>query len=142
MDLPGYNRQFLEKVKLNEPIFNNSAAYGVKVKKLSDTSIPLGAKKYWRVVGVYHLNGAENMGNHHAYCEVLDEDGTTVNYGSAIINPDNVLESPMTITHTLDTPAVGQYVRVRRIPDDEITNEADYVLTVSEVLVFGVPSII
>jgi hypothetical protein len=70
--------------------------------------------------------------------EVLDKDGTTVNYGSEIINPDNVLESPMSITYTLDTPTVGRYVQVRRIPDEVIGDESTYILCVSEVLVYGI----
>lgn len=79
MGLPDYNRQFLEKVNRGEPIYNDAAKYNVGVKTLSDITVPLNAKQYWRVVGVHHLTGAENMGNHHVYCDVLDGTGRRIN---------------------------------------------------------------
>lgn len=89
MALPDYNRQFLTKVKSQEPIFNNAAKYGVTIKKLSEISVPLGAKKYWRVVGVHHLTGAENRGNHHVYCDILDEDGVRINNSKLVLTQGN-----------------------------------------------------
>lgn len=80
-----YNKQFLEKVQSQEPIFNNAKErYGVEVKTVDQTSIPVEATHYWRVVGVHHLTGKENMGNHHIYCDVLDEDGKRLN-GSRLV---------------------------------------------------------
>lgn len=79
MALPDYNRQFIQKVKSGEPVFNNAARYGVQVNELSKTTVPVNAKQYWRVVGVHHLTGPENSGNHHVYCDVLDGDGKRVN---------------------------------------------------------------
>lgn len=79
MDIPGYNKQFMAKVKSGEPIYNNATKYGVQVKSISEISVPLNAKQYWRVVGVHHLTGAENMGNHHAYCDVVNADGQRMN---------------------------------------------------------------
>ncbi|MCB0212244.1 MAG: hypothetical protein KDJ52_23085 [Anaerolineae bacterium] len=90
MALPLYNKQFLTKVKSQEPIFNNANNYGVKIKNLSEISVPLEAKKYWRVVGVHHLTGAENMGNHHVYCDVLDEDGVRINGSRLVLTQGNV----------------------------------------------------
>ena len=52
MDIPGYNKQFLAKVKSEEPIYNNATSYGVQVKSISDISVPLNAKQYWRAIGV------------------------------------------------------------------------------------------
>ncbi len=88
IDVARYNRQFMEKVKSQEAIFNNAAEkYGVLVKTLAEQSVPLEAeqsvpleaKQYWRVVGVHHLTGAENMSNHNVFCDVLDEDGRRLN---------------------------------------------------------------
>ncbi len=79
MGLPDYNRQFVEKVKRGEPIYNDAARYEVAVKEFSDITLPINAKQYWRVVGVHHLTGAENMGNHHIYCDVLDGTGRRIN---------------------------------------------------------------
>lgn len=84
MALPDYNRQFLEKAKSEEPIYNDAASYGVQVKALAESSVPLNAQYYWRVIGIHHLTGAENMGNHHAYCDVVDEDGRRLN-GSRLV---------------------------------------------------------
>jgi len=78
MALVEHNRQFLKKIKSNERIFNNSEKYGVGIKSFTDISVPVDAKQYWRVIGVYHLTGTENMGNHHLYADVLDADGRRV----------------------------------------------------------------
>lgn len=48
--------------------------YGISVKA---ATVPPGSP-YWRITEVYHLTGNENGGNHHAYCEVLDETGKRV----------------------------------------------------------------
>lgn len=89
MGLPDYNRQFLEKVKRNEPPFNNAAKYGVEIKELADTTVPLNSKQYWRVIGIHHLTGAENMGNHHVYADVLDGDGRRINQSRLVLNQGN-----------------------------------------------------
>lgn len=89
MALPDYNRQFLEKVKRGEPVFNNATNYNVETKSLSEITIPVTAKQYWRVVGVYHLTGAENMGNHHVYADVLDGDGRRVNQSRLVLTQGN-----------------------------------------------------
>lgn len=89
MALPDYNRQFLTKVKSNEPVFNNADRYGVAIKKLSEISVPVGAEKYWRVIGVHHLTGAENMGNHHVYVDVVDEDGVRLNGSRLVLTQGN-----------------------------------------------------
>jgi hypothetical protein len=89
MALPEYNRQFLEKVKRLEPVFNNSAKYGIKIKALSDITVPIEAKQYWRVVGVHHLTGPENMSNHHIYCDVLDGDGRRINQSRLVVTQGN-----------------------------------------------------
>ena len=85
MALPDYNRQFLEKVKRGEPAFNNSTKYGIDITELSGTSIPLNTKQYWRVIGVHHLTGSENMGNHHVYADVLDGDGRRINNSRMVL---------------------------------------------------------
>lgn len=48
--------------------------YGVTVKPATAAPDTL----YWRITEVRHLTGAENMGNHHAYCNVVDEAGNRV----------------------------------------------------------------
>lgn len=75
-----YNQQFMQKVQNKEPVYNDAAArYNVGIKFLPEIQIPDGATHYWRVIGVHHLTGAENMGNHHIYCDVLDEEGKRLN---------------------------------------------------------------
>jgi hypothetical protein len=79
LDIEGYNQQFLEKVREKEPVYNDAAAqYKVDIKFLRDIEVPEDATQYWRVVGVHHLTGAENMGNHHVYADVLDEEGKRI----------------------------------------------------------------
>jgi hypothetical protein len=80
LNVKDYNQQFLDKVKNQEPVYNDAATkYGVDIKFLTDVEVPDDASKYWRAIGVHHLTGAENMGNHHIYCDVLDEQGERIN---------------------------------------------------------------
>jgi hypothetical protein len=79
MNVPAYNKQFLQKAKSQEPIYNDAAKYGIQVKSIKDLSVPLNSQQYWRVIGIHHLTGAENMGNHHVYGDVVDGDGKRLN---------------------------------------------------------------
>jgi hypothetical protein len=85
-----YNEQFLEKVNQKEPIYNDAAAkYKVGIKFLPDIEVAEGTTHYWRVIGVHHLTGAENMGNHHVYCDVLDEEGRRINSARLVLHQAN-----------------------------------------------------
>jgi hypothetical protein len=79
MVLTDYNRQFVEKIQRKEPIYNNTERYGIAIKQLKDITVPLNAKQYWRLIGLHHLTGQENKGNHHIYCDVLDGTGRRIN---------------------------------------------------------------
>lgn len=57
-----YNQQFLEN-----PGQNDAEAYGVRIQRAPAAAM--------RCIGVHHLTGPENRGNHHIYLDVLDEDG-------------------------------------------------------------------
>jgi hypothetical protein len=76
LDVKKYNKQFVEKVRQEEPVYNDAAAkYRVDIRFLREIETLENARQYWRVIGVHHLTGAENMGNHHVYADVLDEEG-------------------------------------------------------------------
>jgi len=90
LNVKAYNQQFLEKVEQKEPVYNDaSAKYKVDIKFLPDVEVPDDATQYWRVVGAHHLTGAENMGNHHVYCDVLDEDGNRINGARLVLLKEN-----------------------------------------------------
>src|SRR5438552_17160570 len=46
--------------------------YGVSIQRAN----PQNGIKYWKIVDVYHLSGAENNGNHNIYVDILNADGT------------------------------------------------------------------
>jgi len=79
LEIKAYNQQFLEKVQKREPVYNDAGKYKVDFKFLPGIERPGDVAQYWRVIGVHHLTGAENMGNHHVYCDILDETGQRVN---------------------------------------------------------------
>ena len=90
LNVSDYNTQFLEKVENEEPIYNDAAAkYKVGITFLPEIEVPEGATHYWRVIGVHHLTGAENMGNHHIYCDVLDEQGQRINGARLVMFQEN-----------------------------------------------------
>jgi hypothetical protein len=49
--------------------------YGASIVR---ANVPPGTK-YWKVVDAYHLNGAQNKGNHHLFADVLNADGSRHN---------------------------------------------------------------
>jgi len=65
-DPQSWNKQFLAS-----PGYNDAQNYGAQIKTTPGAT--------WRVIGVHHLSGAENMGNHHIYCDVLAAGGERVN---------------------------------------------------------------
>ncbi len=65
-----WNRTFLDFFAKSGRAYNDAEKYGVKI--LTE----IGAK--YVVIGVHHLTGAENAGNHHVYCDVLDEHGQRI----------------------------------------------------------------
>ena len=89
IDVAGYNQQFVNKVTTEKAIYNNAAEkYGVTIQKLDPQMIPAGVEAYWCVVGIHHLTGVENMGNHHAFCDVLDENGARINGVRLSVTPE------------------------------------------------------
>ncbi len=81
IDVQNYNNQFLQTAKTTGQPFNDATAYEVKVNPAVNVG---NGQNYWRVVGIHHLTGAENRGNHHVYADVLDENGRRIN-GSRLV---------------------------------------------------------
>ncbi len=59
------------KSYLPNPGQNDALAYGV-------TATPFNEAPRWRVIGIHHLTGVENHGQHNVFCDVLDENGKRV----------------------------------------------------------------
>lgn len=76
---------FLTKIRSGEPIFNSAQPYGISVRQAHKIGLPPGITHYWRCIGIHHLAGSENMGNHHVYADVLDEDGQRINGARLIL---------------------------------------------------------
>lgn len=62
-----WNKKFLESPGYNDA----EKKYGVTIKRNPNAK--------WKVIGVHHLTGAENGGNHNIFCDVLDRDGKRIN---------------------------------------------------------------
>ena len=75
-----WNGKFLQTIAEGKPPFDDAGEkYGVRVETVADPAMP-----YWRVIGVHHLTGAENVGRHHVFVDVLDEAGQRIN-GSQLL---------------------------------------------------------
>ncbi len=71
-----YNTPFFSNAKNNDaPINEAQEKFGVQIIEASDVA---EGELYWKVIGIHHLLPLENMSNHHAYLEALDEDGKRV----------------------------------------------------------------
>src|SRR5262245_39417865 len=75
MNIPQtYNQSFIDHATQHQKAFHDAEKYGVDI-----LSVPDATKPHWRVIGVHHLTGVENHGQHHVFCEVLDENGQRLN---------------------------------------------------------------
>lgn len=54
------------KIFKGQPGYNDAAKYGVTIQ-------PATGPVAWHCIGVHHLTGAENKGNHHIFIDCLDE---------------------------------------------------------------------
>jgi hypothetical protein len=63
-------QSWIERFK-QQPGYNDAKQYGVTV-----STTPVSR---WRVIGVHHLTGAENVGKHNVFVDILDEKGERIN---------------------------------------------------------------
>ena len=67
-----WNQRFLDAVADGTYSFNDAVSYGVTINRVRTANLA------WRVIGVHHLTGEENQGNHNAFFDVLDAQGRRV----------------------------------------------------------------
>lgn len=68
-----WHLEYIAKFLAN-PGQNDAAKYGVSITPAN--RVP--DQPYWRVIGIHHLTGTENHGQHHVFCDVLDETGKRI----------------------------------------------------------------
>ena len=64
------------KSYLANPGQNDAAGEPYFISVLPATRVP--GQPYWRCIGIHHLTGQENHGQHHVFCDVLDEQGQRI----------------------------------------------------------------
>jgi hypothetical protein len=72
-----FNHLTWNKRFISHPGYNDAAGDPYLVAILPANRLP--NQPYWRCIGVHHLTGEENGGNHHVYLDVLDARGTRIN---------------------------------------------------------------
>jgi hypothetical protein len=78
-DFQRYNQEYLGRAGTSvNGDANDADKYGVRIVPAEVAPGQL----YWRVIGVRHLEPAENTGKHNLYADLLDEDGKRVRDGS------------------------------------------------------------
>jgi hypothetical protein len=68
IDVARWNQTFFDYFRESGRAYNDAIKYGIKILPTEEQSAP-----YFAVIGIHHLTGAENAGNHHVYCDVLDD---------------------------------------------------------------------
>jgi hypothetical protein len=63
--------QYWNNLFLTNPGYNDAKSLGVTINRVSNAK--------WRAIGVHHLTGDENRGNHNIFCDVLNKEGQRVN---------------------------------------------------------------
>lgn len=103
MSLPSkYNQQFIDHFKATQQGFTDAAAYGVTVNTVADPTLP-----HWRVIGIHHLTGPENHGQHHLFCDVLDEFGQRINGATLSAQNNDLPPATLTIDKPLHEPGTN-----------------------------------
>lgn len=125
MTLPDYNQQFIQYFKQTGIPFNDATKYGLTVK----IAAVAAGESSWRLIGIHHLTPAENVGKHHAFCDVLDERGQRVMGARLAMQQDNgtffaVVDKPANEAGTnfpLWSEAIGSLsVVFPALPSDEV----------------------
>jgi hypothetical protein len=81
------------KTYLANPGQNDALRYGVEIVH---SAVPQWGEVYFKVIGIHHLTGSENGGQHNVFCEVLDEEGKRIQ--GAVLIASNVNN---TVNHIL-----------------------------------------
>ena len=68
-DHQSWNRKFVA-----DPNYNDASSFGVAIERHT----PASGERFWKIIGVHHLDPAENSGNHHLYLEVLNSAGDRI----------------------------------------------------------------
>jgi hypothetical protein len=76
LDSKKYVNQYLAAPP-GTPAINDAVKYGVTIREAQAADGQL----YWRVIGVHHLSGPENQGNHTILVEALNEQGGRLRRG-------------------------------------------------------------
>ena len=85
IDIARWNKTFLAHYREAGKAYNDAFNYGVSVLGAEEPTAP-----HYAVIGVHHLSGTENAGNHHVYCDVLDEQGNRLNNVVVGIHQKNI----------------------------------------------------
>lgn len=122
MNLPDYNQHFINQFKATGLYWTDAQAYNLTVT-------PADSYPCWRLIGVHHLTNQENVGKHHAFCDVLDENGKRVNQARLAMRQSNgtffaVIDKPAHEAGTnfpLWSEAVGALSVIEPVlPSDEV----------------------
>lgn len=97
-----FNHEAYNKSFLANPGQNDAGGYGIAVTLVT---VPPDTVCF-RIIGIHHLTGPENMGNHHVYCDVLDEEGKRIN-GAVIAFDNNGLIGSVTIDKPDNEPGAN-----------------------------------
>lgn len=97
MNLPAlYNQKFIDTIKNTGQPYLDTLNYGIALTAVAGPSQP-----HWRIIGIHHLTGPENHGQHHLFVDVLNEQGERINNSQVTIRRNG--QTPATLT--LDKPA-------------------------------------
>lgn len=129
MNLPDYNPIFIDHFQATGKPYNDATAYNLTI--ISADVIP--GQICWRLIGIHHLTNDENRGNHHAFCDVLDENGKRIKGAQLLMVQDNgaffaVVDKPANEAGTnfpLWAEAVGtlsvSYPLDKSLPSDKVS---------------------
>jgi hypothetical protein len=98
---------------LSAPGQNGAINYGVSIQP----ALTQPGQPYWRVIGIHHLTGAENVGNHNVYIDVLDEAGKRIDRARLVIVNNG--RSPLHAV--IDKPALEAGTNVPMWAGDTLT---------------------
>lgn len=97
MSLPAvYNQKFIDAINSTQQPYLDTQNYGITITPVADPSQP-----HWRIVGIHHLTGPENHGQHHLFVEVLNDQGERIQNSQVTVRRND--QPPALLT--LDKPA-------------------------------------
>lgn len=100
--MAGWHTKYINQFLVTTPGYNDAILYGASTVRPAAQG-----SQYFAIIGIHHLTGLENHGQHNVFCEVLDEQGQRLKDVILIVSNVNNTVSHVTADKPDKEPAAS-----------------------------------